>query len=418
MECLPTLKADVVVIGGGAAGMMAAGTAAEYGARVTLLEPNEKLGRKLRITGKGRCNVTNHCNVKSFLENVPTNPKFLYSSVTAFPPEAAAAFFESLGVSLKTERGNRMFPLSDRADDIAEALARWLERSGVRVVHKRALSVERGADGAVLAVSVEREMIPCRAAVLATGGASYPATGSTGDGYRMAAACGHPIVPLRPSLVPLESPAAYCAEMAGFAPRNVDMTVLENGRPLCRERGELLFSHFGVTGPLVLSASARMRWREERRYDLEIDFKPALDEERLDERILRDFAKYCNRDLANALGDLVPKSLIPVLVRLSGVPGETKVHNVTRRQRRALVQVLKHFPVPLSGPRPMAEAIVTGGGVDIHQVDPRTMGSKLVPGLYFAGELLDVDGYTGGFNLQIAWATGRRAGQCAGGKVW
>ncbi len=396
--------------------MMAAGTAAEQGASVALLEPNEKLGRKVRITGKGRCNVTNNCSVKAFLENVLTNPKFLYSSITAFPPEAAMAFFEGLGVPLKTERGDRVFPVSDDANDVAEALARWLRGLGVRVVRNSALSVALDETGAVRAVVTDRGEMACRAAVLATGGVSYPATGSTGDGCRMASALGHRIVAPRASLVPLESPAPYCAAMAGFAPRNVDLTVLEDGKRIYKERGELLFSHFGVTGPLVLSASAHMRRWGERRYELEIDFKPALDEEKLDARVLRDFEKYRNRDFLNALADLAPRSLIPVLAEMSGVPGETKVHDVTREQRRALVRTLKHFPVPVSGPRPIAEAIVTSGGVDVREIDPRTMGSKLVPGLYFAGEILDVDAYTGGFNLQIAWATGRRAGLSAGGE--
>lgn len=408
------MKADVVVIGGGAAGMMAAGTAAEQGLGVALLEPNEKLGRKLRITGKGRCNVTNSCDVRTFLENVPTNPKFLYSSVTAFPPAAAMAFFESLGVPLKTERGDRVFPQSDDANDIAQALSRWLRALGVRHVRNRALGIVPDGSGAVRAVVTDRGEIPCRAAVLATGGLSYPATGSTGDGYAIAKALGHDIVPARASLVPLESPAEYCVELAGFAPRNVDLTVLEDGKNIYTERGEMLFAHFGVTGPLVLSASAHMRRWGERTYDLAVDFKPALMPEKLDERMLRDFEKYRNRDLANALTDLLPRSMIPVVLRLADIPAQTKVHDVTRARRLALGALLKAFPVPVSGPRPVAEAIVTGGGVDVRQVDPRTMMSKLVPGLYFAGEILDVDAYTGGFNLQIAWATGRCAGLAVG----
>ena len=410
MACSPALRADAVVIGGGAAGMMAALTAAERGLSTVLLEPNGQLGRKVRITGKGRCNLTNDCNVRAFLGNVPTNPKFLYSAVTAFPPAAAMAFFQDLGVPLKTERGGRVFPVSDRAHDVADALVRELARLGVRHVKDRALSIALDEAGAVRAVVTDRGEIGCRSAVVCTGGLSYPATGSTGDGYALAAALGHRIVPPRASLVPLESPAAYCAEMAGFAPRNVDVTLLEDGKAVYTERGEMLFAHFGVTGPLVLSASAHIRRWGERTYALAIDFKPALDREKLDGRILRDFEKYRNRDLANALTDLAPRSLIPVLLRLAEVPAGTKVHDVTRAQRMRLVGTLKAFPVPLSGPRPVAEAIVTGGGVDVAQVDPRTMGSKLVPGLYFAGEVLDVDGYTGGFNLHIAWATGRKAG--------
>lgn len=397
--------------------MMAAITAAEQGARAALLEPNDKLGRKVRITGKGRCNVTNDCDPATVLANVPTNPKFLHSCLTAFPPSAVKAYFEGLGVPLKTERGARVFPVSDNANDIADALARRLRSLGVEHIHARAVRILTDADGAVRAVQTDRGEIPCVAAIVCTGGLSYPATGSTGDGYRLAAALGHTIVPARASLVPLESPAPWCAELAGFAPRNVDLTVLEDGRALYTERGEMLFAHFGVTGPLVLSASAHMRRWGEREYALRIDFKPALDEKKLDERILRDFAKYANRDIANALADLAPRSLIPVLLALAGIPGQTKVHDITRAQRKALSGLFKAFPVPLSGPRPVAEAIVTGGGVDVRQVDPRTMGSKLTPGLYFAGEVLDVDGYTGGFNLQIAWATGRCAGLAAGKEV-
>lgn len=416
MASLPALRADAVVIGGGAAGMMAALTAAQRGLDVVLLEPNAQLGRKVRITGKGRCNVTNACDVRTFLGNVPTNPKFLFSALAAFPPSAAMAFFEDLGVPLKTERGGRVFPVSDRAHDIADALARELLRLGVRHVRNRAQSVALDGIGAVRAVATDRGEICCRAAVICTGGLSYPATGSTGDGYAMAAALGHRIIPPRASLVPLESPAAYCAELAGFAPRNVDVTLLKDGAALCTERGEMLFAHFGVTGPLVLSASARIRRWSEGTYALAIDFKPGLDREKLDGRILRDFEKYRNRDMGNALTDLAPRSLIPVLLRLAEIPANTKVHDVTRSQRLRLVDTLKAFPVPLSGPRPVAEAIVTGGGVDVRQVDPRTMQSKRTPGLYFAGEVLDVDGYTGGFNLHIAWATGRKAGMALEGE--
>ena len=393
--------------------MMAAVTAAERGLDVVLLEPSEKLGRKVRITGKGRCNLTNDCDVKTFLENVPTNGKFLFSAVTAFPPAAAMTFFQDLGVPLKTERGDRVFPVSDDANDIAEALARRLKALHVRHVRNRAIDIAVES-GAVRAVVTDRGSIPCSWAVLCTGGLSYPATGSTGDGYALAAALGHDIVPQRASLVPLESPASYCAELSGFAPRNVDVKLLEDGKPIYAERGEMLFAHFGVTGPLVLSASAHIRHWGERRYELSIDFKPALIDEKLDERILRDFEKFHNRDIANGLEELLPRSLIPVVLRLADIPGETKVHSVTREQRRRLGRTIKAFPVPLSGPRPVAEAIVTGGGVDVRQVDPRTMQSKRIRGLYFAGEILDVDAYTGGFNLHIAWSTGRKAGMAVG----
>ena len=402
----------MIVIGGGAAGMMAAGTAAENGAAVTLIDPNQKLGRKLRITGKGRCNVTNACAVREFMENVPRNPKFLYSALSGFSPADAEAFFEGLGVQLKTERGRRVFPVSDNANDIADALAGWLAGRGVHIVHGRVTAILT-ENGAVCGVRTERGDIACRAAVLCTGGASYPLTGSDGGGYKLAAALGHAIVPPRPSLVPLESPDAFCAALAGFSPRNVTLSVYEDDKLIFRELGEMLFAHFGVTGPLVLSASAVMRKFGRASYRLGIDFKPALDENALDARILRDFEKYKNRDLSNALSDLAPRSLVPVLIERSGIPGDTKVHSVTRAQRLALVRLLKDFSVSVSGPRPIEEAIITSGGADVKQIDPRTMMSRLVGGLYFAGELLDVDAYTGGYNLQIAWATGRRAGLSA-----
>ncbi len=402
------------MIGGGAAGMMAAGTAAGRGLSVLLAEPNPKLGKKLRITGKGRCNVTNNCSVREFMSNVPTNGKFLYSAMTAFPPEDVMAFFEEIGVSLKTERGDRVFPQSDSANEVADRLGDWLTAQGVRLMHNRITDILTNEDGAVCGVSTDRGDIPCGEVIVCTGGVSYPATGSTGDGIAMARKLGHTIKPLQGSLVPLESPDRFCEEMAGFSPRNVTVTVLEDGKAIYQELGEMLFSHFGVTGPLILSASAHMRRFGEKDYKILIDFKPALDEETLDERILRDFAKYQNRDFLNALSDLVPKSLIPVLVRISGIPPHTKVHSVTRDQRRKLVSLLKAFPVSVSGPRPVADAIVTSGGVDVKQVNPRTMESKLIRGLYFAGEVLDVDAYTGGFNLQIAWATGRCAGMSVG----
>ena len=402
----------MIVIGGGAAGMMAAGTAAGEGARVTLLEPGKKLGRKLRITGKGRCNVTNACDVRAFLQNVPQNPKFLYSALTAFPPESAKAFFEGLGVPLKTERGNRVFPVSDNANDVADALAAWLDRQGVRVLQARAEEI-LAENGAVSGVRTGAGVLKAGAVILCAGGASYPLTGSDGNGYALARRAGHRIAEPRPSLVPLESPDPFCGEMAGFAPRNVTLSVYEDGKLIFRELGEMLFAHFGVTGPLVLSASAHMRRFGRSEYRLEIDFKPALDERKLDERILRDFEKVKNRDFRNALTELAPKSLIPVLVELSGIPGETKVHSVTREQRRGLVGLLKAFPVRISGTRPIAEAIVTSGGVEVSELNPRTMGSRLLPGLYFAGEIIDTDAYTGGFNLQIAWATGRFAGKAA-----
>ena len=405
----------IVVIGGGAAGMMAAISAAEGGASVTLLEPNERLGKKLNITGKGRCNVTNDSDMAGLLANVPRNGKFLYSAFSRFDGRDAMTFFEGLGVPLKVERGGRVFPVSDRSFDVSAALERRLRALRVTVLRRRALSV-RIDGGAVSSVETEEGELPAEAVILATGGVSYPATGSTGDGHRMAAQAGHTVTPLSGSLVPLEGvivPGIPCGRLQGLSLRNVGLGVFESGKKIYTDFGELLFTHFGVSGPLVLSASAHMRRFDKKTYRLEIDLKPALDAAQLDRRLLSDFAKYANHDFRNALDDLLPQKLIPVVVALSGVPEREKVHDLTREQRQALAQILKHFPVEITGPRPAADAIVTSGGVKVSEIDPNTMESKLVKGLYFAGELIDTDAYTGGFNLQIAWATGRAAGQAA-----
>ena len=402
---------DAAVVGGGAAGMMAALTAAERGRRVALIEHKEFCGRKLRITGQGRCNVCNHCvDVKTFLKNVPRNPKFLYGALSRFGPAETMAFFEESGVPLKTERGNRVFPVSDNAHDVANALERRMKRAGVKLLLTKAEEILTAEDGAIRGVKTADGFIGCESVLIATGGVSYPLTGSTGDGYRFARALGHTVTPLRPSLVPLVSDDPDCARLQGFSLKNVRLSVYDSrDEAVFSELGEMMFAHFGVTGPLVLSASCFMDFDAER-YRLEIDLKPGLDEQRLDERILRDFEKYKNRDFQNALDDLAARSMVPVLLRRSGIPGDTKVHSVTREQRLGLVRLFKRFPVPVSGPRGYEEAIVTSGGVDVAQVDPRTMESKLVRGLFFAGEVLDVDALTGGFNLQIAWSTGRLAG--------
>ena len=399
------MKADAVVIGGGAAGTLCAALAAGRGLDVVLLEPNRMLGRKLRITGKGRCNVTNDCDAREFISAIPGDGRFLQSAIHKFGTLDTKALFEGLGVALKTERGNRVFPESDRADDIADALTKLVRENGVRVLRERATRILTDEAGAVRAVSAGGGEIECEAAVICTGGLSYPGTGSTGDGYRMARELGHTIRPCRPSLVPLESPDAWCREMQGFSLRNVELSAYEDEKLIYKALGEMLFTHFGVSGPLVLSASAHMRRFGECRYRLSIDLKPGLDEKKLDARLLRDFEKYSNREFRNSLGDLAGRAMIPVLVELSGIPGDTRTNSVTRQQRAALAQLLKHFPVSLSGPRPIAEAIVTSGGVATTEVNPRTMESKLVPGLYFAGEVLDLDAYTGGYNLQIAWST-------------
>lgn len=404
-------NADTVVIGGGAAGMMAAIAAGRRGRNVIVLEHERFCGKKLRITGKGRCNVCNSCDVRTFLQNVPVNPKFLYSALNRFPPAETMAFFESLGVALKTERGNRVFPVSDNAHDVAKALEKAMKSAHIRVLYENAEDVIV-TDGAVSGVKSSGGEIACDSVLIATGGVSYPLTGSTGDGLRMARSLGHTITPLRPSLVPLTSDDPDCAEMQGFSLKNVTLTLYDGAHtPLYSELGEMMFTHFGVTGPLVLSASAHMRSESRKPYSLEIDLKPGLDEKKLDARLLRDFEKYRNRDFSNALCDLAGRAMIPVLVRRSGIPPETKVNAITRAQRQTLCTLFKHFAVPVSGTRPVAEAIVTSGGVSVKEIDPRSMESKLVRGLYFAGEILDVDAYTGGFNLQIAWSTGALAGE-------
>ena len=405
---------DLVVIGGGAAGMMCAVMAARRGLSVTILDRNLQLGRKLRITGKGRCNVTNACDIREFMANIPGDGRFLYSAMSRFGTREVMAFFENLGVPLKIERGNRVFPASDNANDIADALVKECRRLGVQTLRTSARRLLT-QDGAVCGVLTDEGELSCRAAAVCTGGLSYPKTGSDGTGYRLAREAGHTVTPRRPSLVPLTSEDPWCAQMQGFSLRNVSLSAYEGEKPVFRELGEMLFTHFGVSGPLVLSASAKLRHIGEKPCRLEIDLKPALDEKKLDARLLRDFQKFANREFRNALGELAGRAMIPVLVELSGIPGETKVHDITREQRMALLRLLKAFPVSVSGTRPIDEAIVTAGGVSTKEVDPRSMESKLVRGLYFAGEVLDLDAYTGGFNLQIAWCTGYVAGNAVPG---
>ncbi len=402
-------RTELVVIGGGAAGMMCAYNAAQRGMSVVLVDPNRQLGRKVRITGKGRCNVTNNCDIKEFMRNIPGDGRFLYSALNRFSPADTIAFFESHGLPLKTERGNRVFPVSDNANDVAGLMARLCERSGVTLIRSTAKKILTEG-GAVSAVVTEEGTIACRAAAGCTGGLSYPLTGSNGAGYRFARELGHTVTETRPSLVPLESEDDCCAQMQGFSLKNVTLSAYEDERLIYKELGEMLFTHFGVSGPLVLSASSHMRNFGRAKYRLEIDLKPALDEKKLDARILRDFEKYSNKEFKNALADLAGHTMIPVLVRLSGIPEDTKVNSITREQRMRLLRLFKAFPVSVSGTRPIDEAIVTAGGVSTKEIDPRTMCSKLVQGLYFAGEVLDLDGYTGGFNLQIAWSTGFVAG--------
>ncbi len=402
---------SVFVVGGGAAGMMAAITAAENGAQVTLLERNDRLGKKLYITGKGRCNVTNDCAPEDFFQNVPRNARFLYSAIYAFPPREVMAWFEARGCALKTERGNRVFPQSDKSASVIDALRAELRRLGVRVLQERALDIVT-QDGAVCGIETDGGFHKTERVILATGGCSYPQTGSTGDGYRMLEKLGHTIVPPVGSLVPLVEKGYDCKQMQGLALKNVTLRLVnQKGKTVFEEFGELLFTHFGLSGPVVLSASAHMN--EKDAYTVLLDLKPALDEQKLDLRLLRDFEKFQNRDFENALVELLPRSMIPVIVRRSGIPAEEKVHSITREQRRALLELMKRFPVEIACKAPVEEAIVTSGGVKVSEIEPGTMQSKRVRGLYAAGELLDVDAYTGGFNLQIAWATGRAAGLAA-----
>ena len=404
--------AQVLVIGGGAAGLLAAGSAARRGFAVTVIERNPRMARKVMITGKGRCNVTNNCGVQEFIAHVPSNGRFLYSALSAFGPQDTMNLLEELGVPLKTERGNRVFPCSDKAVDIVDALVKYARTGGVRFLQGRATEL-RIEDGVCTGVQLEDGcVLPAYAAVVCTGGLSYPLTGSTGDGYALARQAGHTVTPLRPSLVPLESPDGFCAEMQGLSLRNVAAKVIDNesGRVIYEDFGEMLFTHFGVSGPLVLSASAHMRQMEPGRYRLVLDLKPALTPEQLDARLLRELGDSPNSQAGSILGTLLPRKMIPVAARMAGIPTEQRVHDITRGQRMALAGLLKAFPIAISGFRPVGEAIVTSGGVAVREIDAKTMQSKKVCGLYFAGEVLDVDAYTGGFNLQIAFSTGMAAG--------
>ena len=398
---------DVVIIGGGPAGMFAAITAADRGKKVLLLEKNDRLGKKLLITGKGRCNVTNDCTAQEILQNTPRNGRFLFSAMTAFPPEKVKTFFEERGCPLKTERGNRVFPVSDKAYSILDVLQSQLRRSGVTVRTGRVKAIHT-ENNIVCGVLLHDEVIETKSVILATGGASYPTTGSTGDGYAMAASLGHTIVQAEGSLVPLETAGHDAQDMQGLSLRNCGVKLLNaKGKVLYKDFGELLFTHFGISGPTVLSASCHLKGEGCR---LVIDLKPALEENKLDERIQRDLEMYKNRSMENALTDLLPRSMIPVVLRRLEIDPAMQANSLTKQKRRAMVELLKGFSLDITGKRPVAEAIITSGGVKVSEIDPKTMESKKVPGLYFAGEIIDCDAYTGGFNLQIAWATAWAAG--------
>lgn len=402
------MSCDVLVIGGGAAGCMAALWAASEGASVTLLERNAKLGRKLYITGKGRCNLTNASDLQACLSNIPHNSRFLTSALTRFPPDAVMSYFEALGVPLKIERGTRVYPRSDRAADVIDALLHALRKARVTIIEDRAeaLLLENGM---VTGAKGERgQRYGAKAVIIATGGVSYPATGSTGDGYRLAKMAGHTVQPVVGSLVPLV--AEGCAPMQGLSLRNVELKVKSCKKTLYQEQGEMLFTHFGLSGPIVLSASAHLRNESFSDCSAIIDLKPALDEEALDKRLLRELGEGANRNLVHVLETLEPKSLIPTVLAQAGMEGTEKANSVTKPQRRRLLETLKGLTFQVTGLRPVEEAIVTAGGVTVTEVSPQTMESKLCKGLFLAGEVLDVDAYTGGFNLQIAWATGRATG--------
>ena len=381
--------------------MFAAILAAQRGQKVLLLERNDRLGKKLLITGKGRCNVTNNCSEQEVMQNIPRNGRFLFSALAACPPSAVMDFFEKNGCPLKTERGNRVFPVSDRSQSVLECLQQQMRKAGVTVRTGRVKAI-RTLDGAVCGVRTEQESLDCSWVILATGGLSYPTTGSTGDGYDMAKMLGHTITETEGSLVPLETEGTDCQDMQGLSLRNVAVKLVnEKNKVLFKDFGELLFTHFGISGPTVLSASAHLKGK----CRLVIDLKPALEENKLDTRILRDLEMYQNRSMENALTDLLPRSMIPVLLRRCRIDPGMQANSLTKQQRRTLVENLKAFSVEISGKRPVAEAIITSGGVKTNQIDPKTMQSKIIPGLYFAGEIIDCDAYTGGFNLQIAWST-------------
>jgi len=407
--------ASVAIVGAGAAGMTAAIFAARRGLKVTLIERNVWPGRKLMITGKGRCNLTNACEIDEFMGNVPQNERFLFGALSRFSPYDTMAFFEELGVPLKVERGKRVFPVSDKAMDVVDALHLAVKALGCHIEHGRALQL-KVKDGTVTGVVLEGgKLVSAEAVIICTGGLSYPRTGSTGDGFTFARCAGHTVTPLRPSLVPLETVEEWAAELQGLSLRNVTVTVMDkkNGKEIYSELGEMLFTHYGVTGPLVLSASAHLRQMEPGRYELNIDLKPGLDETQLDKRLLRDFEKYSTRDFVNSLNELLPSKLIPVFVMLSGVNPQFKSNQITKEQRRALVTLLKCLPLTIKGFRPIDEAVITAGGIKTSEINPVTMESKIVKNLFFAGEIIDVDAYTGGFNLQIAFSTGHAAGVAA-----
>lgn len=398
------ISKKVVVIGAGAAGLMAGATAALYGASVTIIEKNKRVGRKIMITGKGRCNLANNCDVQTFVNNVPVNGRFLYSAINAFTPEDTIEFFESKGLKTKTERGNRVFPVSDKSVDVVDTMHDYAVESGCKIVcdTANALILE---DGAVIGVKCEENTYYADSVIICCGGKSYPLTGSTGDGYTLARSVGHTITPLKPSLVPLVCPNNFIPRLQGLSLKNIEITLFEEEKAIYSDFGEMIFTHYGVSGPVILSASSHIKNMGKKSYKIKIDLKPALDFHTLDKRVCRDFEEFANKDFVNSLSKLLPNKLIPVIVSLSGIKSGEKVNQITREQRLKLVDLIKNFYVTVSDFRPIDEAIVTSGGVNVKEINPKTMCSKIIDNLYFAGEIIDVDAYTGGFNLQIAFST-------------
>ena len=395
-------SAQLIIIGAGAAGLFAAVHAAKQGIKVMLLEKNDRIGKKLAITGKGRCNVTNDCSQEEILKSIPGNPRFLYSSIYGYSAQDAMAFFEENGCPLKVERGNRVFPVSDRSADVINVFSRLLQKYRIPLIRDSAVSLLTEGE-CIKGVKGKNASYYAPCVLLCTGGASYPLTGSTGDGYAMVMALGHSVTEPKGSLVPLVS-SDDCAKMQGLSLRNTELKLLnQKGKTVYKDFGELLFTHFGISGPMALSASAHLKEKES--YTVVLDLKPALDEQKLDARFLRDFEKYANRSMENALADLFPHSMIPVILERAGIPLELKAHSLTKEQRRALLHETKAFRLPVLGTRPVEEAIITRGGISVKEIDPGTMESKRIKGLFFAGEVIDCDAYTGGFNLQIAWST-------------
>ena len=404
------MTAEVIIIGGGASGAFASIISARMGRKVILFEKNERIGRKLRITGKGRCNLTNNCTNDELMNNIPVNPRFLYSAFSSFSPQDTMDFFESLGVPLKTERGRRVFPVSDNANDIADALEKEMKKCGVKIIHETVRHILTDDNICTGVITSSGKEYNAESVLIATGGKSYPATGSTGDGYTLANELGHTVTNICPSLVPLVIKEKCCSEMMGLSLRNVCLSLFDYDKCIFSEQGEMLFTHFGVSGPLVLSASSHIRDMKSGRYRISIDMKPALNEQQLDKRIQRDFIENQNRDFINAVRNLLPTKMIPVAVRLSGIPADKKANSITKEERHKFAEIIKNFTLNVENFRPVEEAIITNGGIPVREINPKTMESRLVSGLFFAGEVIDVDAYTGGFNLQIAFSTAYNAG--------